>query len=77
MNESDGKEGYLSQRLLPIGKQIFASMAIGLTLFMCLEAIVQFAFGLETADQYFTPITMNLLAVLAFPFVRRFMNTDG
>ena len=63
-------------KFIPIGRQIFASMAIGLTLFICLEAVVQFAFGLETSDKFFTPLTMSLLALLAFPFVRKFMTTD-
>lgn len=60
-------------KALTLVKQIVGSMAIGLVMFVFIQAGAQFFFGLETSDAISSPLLLNLLALAAFPFVRKFM----
>ena len=71
-NEGSTGDSFRS-KASPLVKQIVGSMAIGLVLFVLVQAGARFAFGLETADAISSPLLLNLLALAAFPFVRKFM----
>jgi hypothetical protein len=67
----------IRNKLVTLGQQVFASMAIGLVLFIVFREIARYSLSAESADTLDSPLFLNLLALVAFPFVRKFMTTSG
>ena len=57
-------------------QQILGSMAIGIVLFVVAREIARYSLSAESLDRIDSPIVMNILALVAFPFVRKFMTTS-
>lgn len=52
-------------------------MAIGIVLFIVFREMARYSLDAETADTIDSPLFLNLLAVAAFPFVRKFLKTSS
>lgn len=59
--------------LKKLAKQVIGSMAVAIVLYIVIREISRYAVGEDQSAVLDDPLFMTVLAVIAFPFIRKFM----